>query len=143
MSNSENSNNKGELDRLRSSQLKEKMIAHRLVRLGYRPIAWEEDGIREYFEFTGKCADLTFSNRAETCLIVESKGMNFRDAFEQLQNTAIHVAKKYRHVEAQIVLSWPGIPPSQVSVGKGYVAIKQPLNPKNEVEDDLRANDLR
>ena len=114
-----------EADRQTNDRLRESMAFRRFVSLGYRPIAIGEDEIRRVFKFDGKCADMVFSTSKNTCLIADCKGTGIGDVIKQLENTATHVRKKYRHIKAQVLLRLASDPHERQEVGEGCTAERQ------------------
>lgn len=107
---------------------REYMAAHRLIRLGYQPIALGETEIKNVFAMpsTGKCVDIVATNRRGACVVAECKGTQIQHAIEQLNATVPYVQKKHALVEPQIIRNAPaperGKSTPTLEIGQGYKA---------------------
>ena len=106
---------------------REFIAAHRMVRLGYQPIALGEVEIIKAFEMPpGKCVDIVATNRRGACIVAECKGSDIPHAIEQLNATVPYVKKKFPVIEPQIIrnASRPERSKSTptIEIGKGYKA---------------------
>lgn len=84
---------------------REFIASHRLIRLGYQPIALGETEIKRAFDMPsgGKCADVVARNRRGACVVAECKGTDIQHAIEQLNATVPYIQKKYSLIEPQII----------------------------------------
>lgn len=107
------------------SQDREFMALHRLVRLGYRPVAVGENEIRAAFGMLGqKCVDIVATNVRGSCIVAECKGSDIPHAVEQLNSTVPFVKRRYPLIEPAIIRNASHAMKSTpiVEIGKGYKA---------------------
>jgi hypothetical protein len=111
-----------------SSQDREFMASHRLIRLGYQPVAIGETEIKNEFAMPvpGKCVDIVAKNRRGAYIVAECKGTDVQHAIQQLNATVPYVQKKHALVEPQIILNAPiperGKITPTLEIGQGYKA---------------------